>query len=75
MLPGPMACTVPPLKKMGEFPLLLGLGVAVMVTVAVDPDCKEIGPQLMLVLDELPFPQVPALTVALTFVRGIPVDV
>jgi len=67
MFPGAIACTVPPLKFTGEFPLLLAVGVAVMVTVAVDPDCSEIGPQLMLVLEEVPAPHVPELMLALTF--------
>ena len=48
MLPGPIACTVPPLKNTGEVPLRFAVGVAVIVSVAVDPDCSEIGPQLML---------------------------
>ena len=40
MFPGAIACTVPPLKSTGEFPLLFAAGVAVIVTVAVDPDCN-----------------------------------
>ena len=67
IFPGAIACTVPPLKFTGKFPVLLAVGVAVMVTVAVDPDCSEIGPQLMPVLEEFPAPHVPELMVALTF--------
>ena len=67
MLPCAITCTVPPLKEMGELPLLFAAGVAVIVKVAVDPDCNEIGPQLMLELDEFPAPHVPELMVAVTF--------
>src|SRR5437899_6816482 len=60
MLPGAMAWIVPPLKNTGDVPLLFAVGVAVIVSVAVDPDCKEIGPQLMLgFVEPLPL-QVPA---------------
>ena len=64
---------MPPLKKTGGSAVLLRVGVRVIVTVAVDPDCNEIGPQLMLVLDEPPPPQVPVLMVALTLLTGTPV--
>ena len=37
MLPGPVTCTEPPLKK-ASVPLLFGVGVTTMVTVAVEPD-------------------------------------
>jgi hypothetical protein len=54
-----MACTVPPLKGTAEF-APLAVGVAVMVSVEVEPDCSEIGPQLILgFVDPLPL-QVPA---------------
>ena len=71
ILPGPMACTVPPLKDKAELALLLAVGVAVIVSVAVDPDCKEIGPQLMLGFED-PLPlHVPApLRLPETFDRG-----
>ena len=74
ILPGAMACTVPPLKNTGDVPLLFAVGVAVMVSVAVDPDCSEIGPQLMLGLME-PLPlQVPApLRLPVTFESCTPV--
>jgi hypothetical protein len=41
-----------------------------MVKVAVDPDCKEIGPQLMFVLLEVPPPHVPELILPVMLVRG-----
>jgi hypothetical protein len=54
--------------------MVLGsLGVAVIVTVAVEPACNETGPQLMLVFDELPLPQVPELIVAVMLVNCTPV--
>src|ERR1700758_1450276 len=68
MLSGEIACTVPPLKAVG-FVELTEPGVRVMVTVAVDPDCSETGPQLMLVADP-PAPHVPELMVALTLLTG-----
>src|ERR1044072_7195745 len=47
MLPGPITCTVPPLKLPPWLPLLvLAVGVTTIVMVAVDPDCRDIGPQL-----------------------------
>ena len=70
MLPGAMACTVPPLKNSGDAPLLSAVGVAVMVTVAVDPDCSEIGPQLKLVLADPPLLQVPVLMLPEILVSG-----
>jgi hypothetical protein len=74
ILPVATAITVPPLKDIEFVDVLFGgvLGVRVMVTVAVDPDCSVIGPQLMLVF-EPPAPQVPALMVALTLLMGTPV--
>jgi len=73
IFPCASACTVPPLKNTGELPLVLAVGVAVIVTVAVDPDCSEIGPQLMLLFAEPAAPQVPELMLALTLVMGTPV--
>src|SRR6516164_2442593 len=72
LLSAPIACTVPPLKKTGGSAVLLRVGVRVMVTVAVDPDCSVIGPQLMLVVVP-PAPQVPVLMLALTLLTGTPV--
>ena len=71
MLPGAMACTVPPLNDCGEDPLALIVGVAVIVTVAVEPEGSEIGPQLILVEVD-PEPHVPELIVADTAVKVIP---
>src|SRR5579884_1044182 len=75
MFPCPSACTVPPLKNTTPLALLplLDVGVAVIVTVAVDPACKETGPQVMLVFVDPPPPQVPELMLPLTFVSGTPV--
>jgi hypothetical protein len=67
IFPGAIACTVPPLKNTGELPLLFAAGVAVIVTVAVDPDCREIGPQLMLVLDVVPAEQADEVMFAVMF--------
>jgi hypothetical protein len=61
------------LKNTGELPLLFAVGVAVIVTVAVDPDCSEIGPQLMPVLDDPPLPHVPEVMLAEMLVSGTPV--
>ena len=44
-----------------------------MVTVAVDPDCNEIGPQLKLVLVEPPPVQVPVLMLPEILESGTPV--
>ena len=38
ILPGANAVIVPPLKDSGDAPVLLAVGVAVIVKVAVDPD-------------------------------------
>ena len=59
------------LNDCGEDPFALMVGVAVIVTVAVDPEGNEIGPQLKFV-DEDPAPQVPELIVADTAVKLIP---
>src|SRR5215469_5075280 len=74
ILSAPIAITVPPLKEIELVAVLLAgvLGVRVMVTVAVDPDCRVIGPQLMLVFAP-PAPQVPELMLALTLLTGTPV--
>ena len=72
MFPGANAVTVPPLKD-APLPLLLAVGVAVMVRVAVDPDCSEIGPQLILTFVVAPLPHVPELMLPLMFVSGMKV--
>ena len=69
MLPGPIACTVPPLKVCGELPLVFGVGVTTTVIVAVDPDCNEGTLQLTTALVDAP-PQVPDVTLAETNVNG-----
>jgi hypothetical protein len=70
-LPGPIACTDPPLNDDG-LPLLFAAGVAVMVTVAVEPACRGGRVQLTLVLVEPP-PQVPEVTLAVILLSGTPV--
>jgi hypothetical protein len=74
ILSAPTAITVPPLNDIELVEVLFAgaLGVRVMVTVAVDPDCRVIGPQLMLEFVP-PAPQVPVLMVALTLLMGTPV--
>src|SRR5579859_3065771 len=68
ILPGPMTCTVPPLNETCP-PLLVDVGVAVIVTVAVDPDCNDGKLQLTTGFVEAP-PQVPELTLAVTLVNA-----
>src|SRR5579872_1861374 len=71
MLPGPITCTVPPLKLPPSLPvLLLAVGVTTIVMVAVDPDCSDIGPQLTLPLVELLLVQLPELMLAELNVSG-----
>ena len=72
MFPGAIACTVPPLNACGEDPLLLIAGVAVTVTVAVDPEGREIGPQLILVEVDPEALHVPELIVADAEVKFTP---
>src|SRR5579864_8300913 len=73
MLPGAMAWIVPPLKNR-DVPLLFAVGVAVMVSVAVDPDCSEIGPQLMLgFVEPLPLQTPAPFRLPVTFVSCTPV--
>jgi len=71
MLPGAIAEIVPPLNAT-EDEALTDVGVAVIVSVAVDPACNEIGPQLIPV-PVLPAPQVPALMLPVMLVSGTPV--
>jgi hypothetical protein len=69
MLPGPITCTEPPLKK-ACVPALFGVGVTTIVTVAVEPDCSEGRLQLTMEFVEPPPPQVPAVVLAETNVNG-----
>ena len=69
MLPGAIAEIVPPLNAT-EDEALTDVGVAVIVSVAVDPACNEIGPQLIPV-PVLPAPQVPVLMLPVMFVSGV----
>jgi len=72
MLPGPIACTVPPLNDACA-PVLLAVGVNTIVTVAVEPAWSVGRLQLMTVLVvETPL-QVPPMMLAVTGVRGTPV--
>src|SRR5712691_2534762 len=71
MFPCPIACTEPPLNE-GVLPLLVAVGVAEMIIVAVEPDCSEGRLQLTMVLVDAP-PQVPEVTLAVMAVRGTPV--
>lgn len=71
MFPGAKARIVPPLNDT-EFCALTDVGVAVIVKVAVDPACNEIGPQLIPV-PVLPAPQVPVLMLPVMLVSGTPV--
>src|SRR5579863_3465636 len=68
MLPGPITCTVPPLNKTCP-PVLVDVGVAVIVTVAVEPDCSEGRLQLTTGFVDAP-PHVPELTLAVTLVKA-----
>lgn len=70
MLPGPITCTVPPLKLPPSLPLLLAVGVTTIVMVAVDPDCSDIGPQLTPPPVELLLVQLPELMLAELNVTG-----
>jgi hypothetical protein len=74
-----MACTVPPLKAAPEvfaqvvlfvLPVDVGVGLTTIVTVAVDPDCREIGPQLTPPPVELAPVHVPEVMLAETKVSG-----
>ena len=73
MLFGDSAIIVPPLNaKAWGVPVLGAVGVAVMVSVAVDPDCNEIGPQLIPMPVD-PAPHVPVLMLPVMLVSGTPV--
>ena len=72
MLPNPETCTVPPLNDSGELPLEFGVGVTTIVTVAVDPDCRDGRLQLTIAFVVTP-PHVPELMLAETKVNGTPV--
>ena len=71
MLPGAETCTVPPLNAC-ELPVVLPVGVTTMVTVAVEPACKDGRLQLTIAF-VLPPPHVPELEVAELNVSGTPV--
>src|SRR4051812_38555369 len=73
MLPDAMASTVPPLNVSG-LPSLFAVGVAIMVTVAVEPDCNDGRVQLTLEFAETA-PQLPAVTLGVMLVKGTCVSV
>ena len=65
ILLGPVTCTAPPLKVVA-LPLLLAVGVAVMVIVAVEPACRDgIRQVTLVVVAPLPL-HVPEVTLAVT---------